>query len=320
MIEGNQAARGGRRGRVLAIIPLPDVAVAALRENYDFAYRPGGWQAVKAEDLADTVAVVTNGTSGLSSERMGMLPALGLVSAFGAGYENVDVGAARARGIAVTHAPVANDDTVADHALALMLALARDIPRRDRAMRAGGWADIRAPRPTLNAATTGLLGLGHIGRKIAQRAVAFGSRIAYCTPSPKPDCGWIYTANPIILAEQSRFLVVACPGGAKTHHLVDRKVLAALGPGGFLVNIARGGIVDTEALVDALTKGRIAGAALDVFEDEPQVSPALLALDNVICTPHVAGRSPEAERAQTDALLANLRAFFAKAPLPTPVL
>jgi lactate dehydrogenase-like 2-hydroxyacid dehydrogenase len=196
-----------------------------------------------------------------------------------------------------------------------MLALARDIPRRDRAMRAGSWADIRSPRPTLSGAAVGLLGLGHIGRKIAQRAVAFGARILYHKPTPKPDCGWTYAASPLALAERSRFLVVACPGGAATRHLVDGKVLAALGPDGFLVNIARGGIIDTQALIAALSSGRIAGAALDVFEGEPKLPPALLALDNLICTPHMAGRSPEAELAQTEMLLANLQAFFAKQPL-----
>ncbi|HEU5017597.1 MAG TPA: 2-hydroxyacid dehydrogenase [Pseudolabrys sp.] len=319
MTESRRAAFPAGRPRVLAIIPLPEVTVAALGERCDLVYRPSGWQAVQSEDLAETRAVVTNGTTGLSSDRMAMMPALGLVSAFGAGYENIDVGAARAREVAVTHAPAANDDTVGDHALALLLSLARDIPRRDRAMRAGGWADIRSPRPTLSGAAVGVLGLGHIGGKIARRAAAFGSHIFYHTPSPKPDCGFTYAASPLALAERSRFLIVACPGGAATRHLVDSKVLDALGPDGFLVNIARGGIVDTQALIAALSSGRIAGAALDVFEGEPNLPPALLALDNLICTPHMAGRSPEAESAQTEILLANLQAFFAKRPLVNPV-
>jgi lactate dehydrogenase-like 2-hydroxyacid dehydrogenase len=164
-----------------------------------------------------------------------------------------------------------------------------------------------------------VLGLGHSGRKIARRAAAFGACILYHTPTPKPDCGWTYTATPLNLAEQSRFLVVACPGGAATRHLVDSKVLSALGPDGFLVNIARGGIVDTQALIIALANEQIAGAALDVFEGEPDLPPALLALDNLICTPHMAGRSPEAEWTQTQMLLANLQAFFAKKPLVNPV-
>lgn len=305
--------------RILAIIPLPDETVTALARDYDLVYRPRGWPTVTPEDCSGVDAVVTNGTIGMPAERMLLLPKLELISTFGAGYECVDVGAARARGIAITHAPAANDDTVADHALALVLALARDIPRRDRAMRAGGWADIRSPRPTLANSTVGLLGLGHIGRKIAQRVAGFGSRILYHTPSSKPDSGWTHIDNVRELAVRSRFLIVACPGGAATRHLVDAEVLTALGPDSFIVNIARGGIIDMQALISALSCGAIAGAALDVYEDEPNIAPALLALDNLVCTPHMAGRSPDAEQAQTKLLLDNLLALFSGSALATPV-
>jgi lactate dehydrogenase-like 2-hydroxyacid dehydrogenase len=305
--------------RVLAIIPLPDAAVTALGRIYDLVYRPGGWSSVSDSDYDDIEAVVTNGTTGLPAERLAALPALGLISVFGAGYENVDVAAARARNVAVTHAPGTNDSTVADHALALALALARDIPRRDSAMRGGAWANARSPRPTLTGATVGLLGLGNIGRQIAQRAEAFGTQVMYHTPSAKSGCPWRYADSVQALAQQSRFLFVACPGGRATHHLVDAAALRALGPDGFLINIARGNVVDTSALVEALTAKAIAGAALDVYENEPKVPAELLALDNVICTPHMAGRSPEAEKAQSDLLAANLQAFFAAGPLLTPV-
>lgn len=308
-----------KRRRILAIITLPDATVTALSREYDVAYRPDGWPAVTPEDCSDVTAVVTNGTTGLPAERMVLFPKLGLVSAFGAGYENVDVGAAQKRRIVVTHAPGANDDTVADHSIALTLSMARDVPRRDQAMRAGGWAKIRNPRPILTGSTVGILGLGRIGRKIAQRLAGFGVRILYHTPSPKPDCDWTYVGGVIELATESRFLIVACPGGTATRHLVNAEVLKALGPDGFLVNVARGGIVDTQALIAALSGGGIAGAALDVYEGEPHVPAALLAFDNVICTPHMAGRSPEAELAQTDLLLANLRAFFSGGIPVSPV-
>jgi D-3-phosphoglycerate dehydrogenase len=298
------------RRRILALIALPDATVTALSRDYDVAYRPQGWPDVTPEDCLGVTAIVTNGTTGLPAERMASFPTLGLVSAFGAGYENVDIEAAQKRGIVVTHAPGVNDDTVADHAVALTLSVARDIPARDGAMRAGGWAKIRKPRPTITGNTVGILGLGRIGRKIAKRLTGFDVRILYNTPSPKPDCGWTYVGGVIELAMASRFLIVACPGGTATRHLVNAEVLKALGPDGFLVNVARGGIVDTQALIAALSGGGIAGAALDVYEDEPHVPAALLALGNVICTPHMAGRSPEAELAQTDLLLANLRAFF----------
>ena len=160
---------------------------------------------------------------------------------------------------------------------------------------------------------------GRQGRQIAQRVQAFGARVIYHTPLPKTDCDWGYTDSVVGLAKQSRFLIVACPGGPATHHIVDANVLATLGPNGFLINIARGSIVDTKALIDALSRGRIAGAALDVFESEPNVPPELLGIDNLICTPHMAGRSPEAEKGQTELLMANLQAFFAREPLLTPV-
>ena len=307
------------RRRVLAIIPLPGSVVATLADAYDLVYHPQGWRTVNSGEIAAVQAVVTNGTSGFPAERIAALPELGLIVAFGAGYENVDVPAARARNIAVTHAPGANDSTVADHALALALALARDIPRRDRAMRDGEWAGIRAARPTLTGATVGLLGLGHIGSRIAQRAQAFETRVTYHTPAPKTDCPWEYVDSSHKLAKQAHFLFVACPGGRATHHLVDAAMLRALGPKGFLINIARGNVVDTAALVEALTNGLIAGAALDVYENEPNIAAELLAFPNVVCTPHMAGRSPQAETTQTDLLMGNLAAFFAGSSLLTPV-
>jgi lactate dehydrogenase-like 2-hydroxyacid dehydrogenase len=305
--------------RVLAIIPLPDATVSMLGQICELVHRPGGWQHVSDADRDHVSAVVTNGTTGLSAEKLAELPEVGLISAYGAGYENIDVAAAQARNIVVTHAPGVNDSTVADHALALTLALARDIPRRDRAMHHGGWAEIRSPRPTLTGATVGVLGLGNIGRKIAQRVQAFGTQVIYHTPAAKTDCAWHYADSVQSLAQQSRFLIVACPGGRATRHLVDASVLRSLGPDGFLINIARGEVVDTSALIEALSTGAIAGAALDVYENEPTVAAELLALDNVICTPHMAGRSPESQRAQAELLAANLRAFFSAAPLLTPV-
>lgn len=141
----------------------------------------------------------------------------------------------------------------------------------------------------------------------------------YYTPTRKRDCAWEYAGSLLQLAEESRFLIVACPGGRATHHLIDAAVLRALGPSGFLINIARGNIVDMTALIEALSAGAIAGAALDVYENEPNVSAELLALENVVCTPHMAGRSPEAEQAQAELLIGNLRAFFASEPLLTAV-
>jgi len=308
------------RPALLAVIPLPEGSLAALRDRYAVDYAPDG----PRDDVLDRAAsasvraVVTNGSTGFSAAQMARLPQLGIVCAYGAGTENVDLAAAQRRGIAVTHAPGANDATVADHALAFMLALARGLAGLDRAVRAGHWRSSRAERPALNGATCGVLGLGNIGTKIARRAAAFEMRVGYHARRAR-DVPWQHYPGVIELARASDFLVVACPGGAATRHLVGRDALAALGPDGFLVNVARGSVVDTAALADALRLGTIAGAGLDVIEGEPEVPAALLACDNVLFTPHVAGRSPAALAAQRDALLANLAAHFAGRALHSPV-
>lgn len=308
------------RPELLVMIPLGDDALAALRREYHVHYAPEGPRASALDAVADRPirAVLTNGSTGLTAAQLDRLRQLEIVCCYGAGYENVDLGAAGARNLPVTHAPGVNDATVADHALALMLALARGIPGLDRAVRAGKWHSSRAERPTLSGASLGVLGLGHVGAKIGARAAAFEMRVGYHTRQPRA-VAFRHYASLVELARASDFLVIACPGGSATRHLVDRAVLEALGPGGFLVNVARGSIVDTEALIAALEAGRIAGAGLDVIEGEPEVPPALLRFENVLFTPHIAGRSPAAVRAQTDALLANLASRFAGHPLPFPV-
>lgn len=293
------------------IIPLTERALAALQREYEVEYLPHmPSRAVRA--------IVTNGSTGLSAAQMAALPALEIVCCYGAGYENVDLAAARERGVAVAHAPGVNDETVADHALALMLALARGIASVDRAVKAGRWRTSRGERPTLHGARLGLIGLGNIGAKIAARAQAFGMSIGYHTRRSR-EVAWRHFTNVVELARNSDFLVAACPGGHATRHIVNDAVLAALGPGGFLVNVSRGSVVDTAALARALQSNQIAGAGLDVLEEEPEVPTALLAAENVVLTPHIAGRSPAAVAAQTAALLASLQAHFGRRALPFPV-
>jgi lactate dehydrogenase-like 2-hydroxyacid dehydrogenase len=250
---------------------------------------------------------------------MDALPELGLVGVFGAGYENVEVKAARAKNIAVTHSPGVNDATVADHAVALALTLARDIPRRSQAIQEGEWANIRGARPTLSGSAVGVVGLGHIGAKIAQRVQAFDATVRYFDVRPRADVEWTFVSNVKELARQSDFLFLACPGGSATRHLINAEVLASLGPKGFLINTARGSVVDTSALIKALEERSIAGAGLDVYETEPNIPPELLSQDNVVFTPHMAGRSPAALEAQTTLLLDNLDAFSKSKPLATLV-
>lgn len=306
---------------LLNLIPLEPIARAQLLDAglhlHDVDVRSTHPSDI---DIGLTARIVlTNGTTGFTAVQMNALPHLELICAFGAGHENIDVAAATERGIAVAHAPNTNGETVADHALALMLASARGLVTLDRAVKAGGWANHRAPRPTLHGAKLGIVGLGNIGRSIATRAEGFGMSIGYHTRTARSNCRWRHFDDVGALADASDFLVLACPGGPATHHLVNANVLARLGANGFLVNVARGSVVDTAALIEALCDGVIAGAALDVFEHEPEVPSALRMIENVVLTPHVSGRSPAALQAQIDLLLANIRAHLSGLPLPAGV-
>jgi lactate dehydrogenase-like 2-hydroxyacid dehydrogenase len=200
-----------------------------------------------------------------------------------------------------------------------MLAAQRGIALRDRQIRQGRFDDTRALTHTLQDKRLGLLGLGNIGRAIAARAVAFGMTVGYSKPTRAADSPYRYFESAEALAAASDFLVVCTPGGPATRHLVNARVLAALGPEGTLVNVARGSIVDTQALVDALERRSIAGAALDVYENEPEVPAALWRLDNAVLMPHVGGFTHEAFRAAFELMRDNLRAHFAGRPLLTPV-
>jgi lactate dehydrogenase-like 2-hydroxyacid dehydrogenase len=269
-------------------------------------------------------AVLTNGRGGLSGAEMALLPNLEIVCATGAGYEAVDLQTARRRGIAVAHCPGASAPAVADSALMLVLATARQVLQADRLVRAGGWQDQwRAETPTVCGKRLGVLGLGTIGNMIAHRAArGFDMEVGYHNRNAVAQSPYRYFPSLIELATWADFLVVSTPGGAGTRHLVGAEVLAALGPKGYLVNVGRGTVVDTPALIDALRSKRIAGAGLDVLEGEPGIPthlPELLQLDNVVVTPHCAGRAPESRAAATALLLANLNAHFAGKTLPSPV-
>lgn len=270
-------------------------------------------------DHADEIRVVlTRGATGFYAEEMAALPKLELICSLGVGFENIDVAAARARGLRVTHGPGANATSVADHAMALLLGAARHLPQADAWVRQGLWNGFMGPQ--VSGKRLGIVGLGTIGLEIARRgANGFGMTVGYYNRRPRPESGYTYHDSPLALAEASDFLVVATPGGADTRHLVNAAVLDALGPQGYLVNIARGSVVDTEALIAALAERRIAGAGLDVVEGEPVVPPALRKLDNVVLTPHSAGRSPEAVSATVALFLENATAHFAGKPVLTPV-
>lgn len=265
-------------------------------------------------------AVLTNGSTGIAAPDIAALPNLEIICSLGAGYEKVDLEAAHARSITVTNGPGTNDASVADHAMALLMSVVRGIPQADAAVRQGRWAQSRQPRATISGKKLGILGLGNIGMQIAQRGMGgFGMTVGYHSRRPRASASFLHFATPVALAQWADFLVVATPGGAGTLHLVNAAVLDALGPKGFLVNIARGSVVDTAALTQALAQSKIAGAALDVVEGEPDVPAELLTLDNLVLTPHIAGRSPEAVAATVQLVIDNLNAHFGGRPAVTPV-
>jgi lactate dehydrogenase-like 2-hydroxyacid dehydrogenase len=312
---------------VLALVGVTPERLAALTAA-SYAVREGKQYANRIEavrDAGETVrAVLTNGRGGLSGDEMALLPQLEIVCAGSAGYEAVDLDAAWRRGIVVAHCPNANAPAVADSALMLLMATTRHLLQADRFVRAGGWQDQwRVDTPTLTGKRLGMLGLGNIGSRIAQRAAGgFAMAIGYHTRTAVAGSPYRSFASLIELATWADFLICAAPGGAGTRHLVNTDVLAALGPHGSLVNVGRGTVVDTQALIAALRAQRIAGAGLDVLEGEPSVPPILpelLQCDNVVVTPQVAGRAPESRTAATAMILANLNAHFAGQPLPAPV-
>lgn len=265
-------------------------------------------------------AVAAQGETRLGDALMAQLPALKLISVMGVGYDGIDVSAAKARGVMVTHTPDVLNDEVADTAIGLMLCAARQLPAADRFVRAGEW--LKGPMPLqrkMSGARLGLVGMGRIAKAIAHRAQAFGMSIAYTARGAKADVPYRYVPGAAALAAESDFLVVITPGGAGTRKLINAEVLAALGPKGILVNVARGSVVDESALIAALRAGTVGGAALDVFEDEPRVPQALIDMPQVVLSPHIGSATRETRQAMCDLAVANLLAFHAGQPLRTPV-
>lgn len=270
-------------------------------------------------------AIAASGESKVPASLIAQLPALEVISVMGVGYDGVDVGAAKARGIPVTHTPNVLNDDVADLALGLMLSAARQLPQADRYVREGLWPQ-KGAMPLarkMSGARLGIVGLGRIGQAIATRAAAFGMSIAYTSRSAKAGVPYRYLPTAKDLAAESDFLVIITPGGDGTRKMINAEVLAALGKGrgeGILVNVARGSVVDEAALIDALERGVIAGAGLDVFEAEPQVPERLRALPHVVLAPHIGSATAATRQAMADLAHGNLAAHFAGRPLlsPTP--
>ncbi|MGV0770966.1 2-hydroxyacid dehydrogenase [Mycobacterium syngnathidarum] len=309
--------------RVLQVGSLKPSLAETLRTSYDAFALPDGPEraAFLAEHGATIAAVVTSGRTGVDAELMSALPNLGAVVNFGVGYDTTDIEAAAARNVVVSNTPDVLSDCVADTAVGLLIDTMRQFSAADRYLRAGRWANGGNYPLThkVSGARVGIIGLGRIGQAIATRLVAFGCPISYHNRREVAGSPYTYVTSAVELARQVDALIVAAAGGSGTRHLVDRDVLDALGPDGYLVNIARGSVVDEQALVDALTGGRLAGAGLDVFTDEPNAPEALLSLDNVVLLPHVGSGTVETRAAMEALTLANLDRFLETGDLVTPV-
>lgn len=300
---------------VLMMTPMLPPIVAKLEERFEILWLPG---APDREAVLEQAAATARGigmfpTGVVTAEMIDRLTRLEVIAVAGAGYEFVDVPAAKARNILVTNAPDALTQEVADVSMALIVMTVRRLAAADAYLRAGKW-EANGPMPlspgSLTGGTLGILGLGRIGRAVARRAEAFGLKIAYHGRSRQDGVSYAFHDSPQALAEASDILLVATPGGADTRHIVDAEVLGKLGPTGYLVNVGRGTAVDEAALVAALEAGTIAGAGLDVYEEEPRAHPGLIGREDVVLLPHLASGSVPTRTAMGQAMLDNLEAWF----------
>lgn len=313
----------GDAPEILQIAPMSPAIEAAFAA----AYRVHRWwevpdrTALLAEAGPRIRAVATDGHFGVPPQAFAGLPALEIVASYGVGYDAIDIAACRARGIRVTNTPDVLNDAVAELALGLMIGLCRRIPQADAFVRAGRWQRGEGFGLTgeLTGAHAGILGLGRIGKEIARRLQAMRMRVSYHGRNAQPDEPYVYYPDLVAMARDVDWLVVIAPGAADTRGIVSRAVLEALGPSGALVNVARGGLIDEPALCELLADGRLGGAALDVFVDEPQVPETLLGLPNVVLSPHQGSATTKTRAAMGALVVRNLRAHFAGDPLPTPV-
>ncbi|MFI8480616.1 2-hydroxyacid dehydrogenase [Pseudomonas sp. NPDC078700] len=308
--------------RILQIGPLSDRFNQALAADHQVTAL---WQQVdpKAflrEQGAQFEVVATSARFGLSAAQMALLPKLKAICSFGVGYDAIAVDQARDRGIPVSTTPDVLTDCVADLAMGMLIDVSRRIAESDRFVRSGSWEQRGFPLAMrVSGMRMGIVGLGSIGQAIARRAGGFDMPVRYHSRRPVADSPYTYEADLQELARWADFLVLACPGGDATRNLINASVLEALGPKGYLINIARGSVVDEAALVNALQQHQIAGAALDVFAHEPKVPQALLEMDNVLLLPHVGSATVQTRQQMEDLLSANIKAFIDTGELLTPL-
>jgi hydroxypyruvate reductase len=311
--------------KVLIYSRFPKALMVRIGERFellDAAGKPPS-EVFSADQLSGIRAMITAGGTQLPGRVMDMLPALRAIICYGTGYDGVDLAAARERRIAVGHSPGANAASVADLAVTLMLAATRRIVPADEFVRDGSWAASK-PSPLLRAVSgnpgrrVGVYGMGEIGRKIAARMAAFETEVGYFSRS-RHDLPYRYFESLEALSEWCSVLMIAVRAGADTHHAVNADIFKRLGSDGYVINIARGSVIDEAALASALQDNIIAGAGLDVFEKEPNPPGVLTALPNVVLTPHIGGHTTDSHTAMQNCVIANLDAFFVGQPLAYPV-
>lgn len=306
---------------ILAMKSVHPFYLEALRSEYDVHLNthnddPAAFEVLKPQ----IIGLAASGESVVPGALIEQLPALKVISVFGVGYDGVDVKTAAARGVGVSHTPDVLTDDVADLALGLLLATSRSIARADQHVRQGAWPKGLLPLARkVSGARLGIVGFGRIGKAIAKRAAGFDMAISYTARSEKTDSGYPYVASVVELARQVDFLVVITPGGEGTKHLINAQVLEALGPQGYLINVARGSVVDEAALVHALKEGLIAGAGLDVFANEPHAPQELWTMPNVVLTPHIASATVQTRQAMAKLAFSNMQAGTRGHALLTPV-
>jgi D-3-phosphoglycerate dehydrogenase len=307
---------------ILMIGPYPDWDMAPL----EGAYRVHKlWQAEDRDSLigahaANIRAIATRGELGAKADLMQRLPKLEIVSCYGVGTDGIDLGYAKANDIRVTNTPDVLTGDVADIGMALALAIARQIPAGDAHVRSGQWSKGNLALATrFFGKKVGIAGMGRIGEALARRAAAFDCEIRYFARNRREALDWAFEPDLVELARWSDFLFVTLSGGPTTTGIVSADVLDAIGPDGFLVNIARGTTVDEPALIQALETRSIKGAGLDVFLSEPNIDSRFAALDNVVLYPHHGSGTEETRRAMGKLVRDNLAAHFAGQPLLTPV-
>lgn len=305
---------------ILMIGPMLQSCMDALDEAFT-VHRL--WEAQDQDALVARVAPRVRGIAtakGCPGALIGKLPKLEIIGSFGVGYDSVDVETAKKRGVRVTNTPDVLNDAVAELTVGLMVALCRRLPQGDAYVRAGKW--LNGPYPLtrqLTGASVGIVGLGRIGKEIARRLDAMRMTISYHGRNAQPDQPYTYHADLTEMARAVDWLVTIAPATPETIGMINREVLTALGPEGSFVNVARGTLVDEPAMVELLQSGKLGGAALDVFADEPRVPEALLALDNVVLAPHVGSATHHTRWAMGDMVVRNLRAHFAGEKLISPV-